>query len=110
MSGGRINRRMLLRSAALLTPLAIATPTVSARTSTFKRLDPNSPVARSLLYVEDTREVPKDHPLASRHSPEQKCLNCAQLRGEAGETWRPCPAFAGRLVNVGGWCTIWQGR
>jgi len=101
-----LNRRQLLQSAALLTPLAaLATPAVGRD---FPRLDQDSPVARSLLYREDHRTVPKDHPLASRYSPEQKCANCVQLRGEPGETWRPCPSFPGRLVNANGWCTVWN--
>lgn len=59
------------------------------------------------LYETDTREVPAGSPLAASHKPEQNCANCLHVRGTAGELLRPCPTFPGRLVNAGGWCSVW---
>lgn len=103
-----LTRRQLLLAATALTPVAAiaATPTNYAN---IQRLSQDDPVARSLLYIEDTRKVPGDHPLAASHKPENKCAGCVHLRGNAGDTWRPCPVFPGRLVNAGGWCSVWAG-
>ncbi|MDP5191762.1 high-potential iron-sulfur protein [Rheinheimera baltica] len=29
------------------------------------------------------------------------------LQGNAGEAWRPCGVFPGKLVNAEGWCAAW---
>jgi hypothetical protein len=91
----------------LLTPMAVVGCSSAGKLGT-KELHADNPVARSLLYYPNTRDVPADHPLAARHSPEQKCADCIHLRGVAGEQVRPCPIFPGRLVNVNGWCSVWS--
>jgi hypothetical protein len=103
---GPLTRRQLLLAATVLTPVAAraATPTSYAN---IQRLSQDDPVARSLLYIEDTRQVPAEHPLAASHKPENKCANCVHLRGKTADSWRPCPVFPGRLVNAGGWCSVW---
>jgi hypothetical protein len=35
------------------------------------------------------------------------CENCLQLQGSAGDNYRPCGIFPGKLVSVSGWCTAW---
>jgi hypothetical protein len=101
-----ITRRQLLLAATALAPAAAVAAT-PADYAGIQRLNQDDPVARSLLYREDTRQVPSEHPLAGNHKPQNKCANCVQLRGNAGDTWRPCPVFPGRLVNAGGWCSVW---
>jgi len=103
---GPLTRRQLLLAATALAPVAAVAGT-PVNYAQVQRLNQGDPVARSLLYVEDTRKVPADHPLAANHSPENKCANCVHLRGNAGDAWRPCPVFPGRLVNAGGWCSVW---
>jgi hypothetical protein len=102
----RMTRRNVLQAAALLTPIAVVgcTPAIQLDTPELRAGDP---VARSLLYYPDTREVPANNPLAATHSPAQKCANCIHVRGEPGDPLRPCPIFAGRLVNANGWCSVW---
>jgi hypothetical protein len=102
----RLTRRALLQTGAAMVPLAISGCAATASSGTL-RLRAKDPVARSLLYVENTSKVPDDHPLAATHTPEQRCANCIHLRGDAGEPWRPCPVFPGRLVNEDGWCSVW---
>ncbi len=35
------------------------------------------------------------------------CSNCMYIQGEAGQEWRPCAIFPGKLVNSKGWCSAW---
>ena len=35
------------------------------------------------------------------------CSNCMYIDGAEGDAYRPCKAFAGRLVNSNGYCKIW---
>lgn len=104
-SGTGLSRRQLLQ-AALVSPVALAGCATNSGTGV-QRLRAEDPVARSLLFVPDTRQVPAGHPLAARHEPTQRCDGCIHLRGNAGDTWRPCPVFPARLVNAGGWCSVW---
>lgn len=108
-SGPVLGRRELLQ-AVVLAPAALAgcaaTPTATTPTG-IRRLSAEDPVARSLLYVPDTRRVPADHPLAARHEATQRCAACVHVRGNPGDAWRPCPVFPARLVNQGGWCSVW---
>lgn len=99
-------RRQLLQAAALLTPVAITGCTPAAQSGT-TALRAEDPVARSLLYYPNSRQVPADHPLAGNHSPSQTCASCIHVRGNSGDRLRPCPIFPGRLVNAEGWCSIW---
>lgn len=102
----RMTRRDVLQAAVLLTPLAVSACSPVEK-SGVRELRATDPVARSLLYYPDTREVPAGSPLAANHKPEQNCANCLHVRGTAGEPLRPCPTFPGRLVNAGGWCSVW---
>ena len=74
---------------------------------TMPKLTVDDPAAKALLYVEDTTKVDKKNPLAARHTPAQKCDNCAQIQGKAGDEYRPCGIFPGKLVHANGWCSVW---
>ena len=41
------------------------------------------------------------------YQPGQMCNTCLQLQGKAGDAYRPCNIFAGKLVNANGWCKVW---
>ena len=41
------------------------------------------------------------------YKPTQKCGNCAQFQGKAGDASAPCTIFAGHTVPQGGWCKVW---
>ena len=68
-------------------------------------LDVNDPQAKGLGYVVDTAKV--DDKTNPTHKPDQKCANCAQYQGKAGDATAPCTIFAGKLVAGAGWCKVW---
>jgi High potential iron-sulfur protein len=69
------------------------------------KLDVKDPAAVALGYVENAAQVDrKKYPAYVNGS---NCDNCLQLQGKAGESYRPCGLFPGKLVSVGGWCSGW---
>jgi hypothetical protein len=60
-----------------------------------EQLDPQSPQAKALQYVHQSDKEGAN------------CANCALIQGNAGETWRPCAIFPGKVVNSDGWCAAW---
>jgi hypothetical protein len=56
-------------------------------------LDPKSPQATGLKYVEKSTEAGKN------------CLNCQLYQGK--DAWGGCPLFAGKKVAGAGWCSAW---
>jgi hypothetical protein len=73
------------------------------------QLAEDNPQALALGYrhdatTVDTAKYPTADPAA------KICGNC-QLFQPAGESaWGGCPLFAGKAVNVHGWCTAWAKR
>jgi High potential iron-sulfur protein len=75
------------------------------RSAELARLDVNDPAARALGYVENADRVDaKKYPTYVKGS---TCENCLQLAGKAGNNYRPCGLFPGKLVSVSGWCSGW---
>ena len=68
-------------------------------------LSATDPTAQALGYHEDAKTV--DVKQFSTYQPGQMCSTCLQLQGNAGDAWRPCNIFAGKLVNANGWCKVW---
>lgn len=61
-------------------------------------LDPGDPVAKALGYaVVSTR-------------PDEKCANCSQFLGKAGDAGGGCTAFPGKDVPAAGYCKAWAKR
>lgn len=102
----RLSRRTLLQTALIVTPVAMTGCATLTRENE-PLLRATAPVARSLAYYPDTRDVPADNPLATNHDVNQKCANCLHARGTAGRGRLECPMFPGRSVKVDGWCTLW---
>jgi hypothetical protein len=102
-----ISRRALvngaLEAASLVVALRVGIQTASA--ATLAPLDPNDPIAKSLGYVTDASTV--DAGANPTHKPDQKCANCAQFQGKAGDPQGGCNIFAGKSVAAGGWCRVW---
>lgn len=102
-----ISRRDALKTFALaggtfLSPL-VTRPACAA--DALPHISANDPTAVALSYFEDASKVdPKKFPT---YKPEQKCSTCIQLQGKAGDPWRPCTLFPGKLVNANGWCKVW---
>jgi len=66
------------------------------------------PTAVALAYHDDASKVdPKQFP---NYKAGQTCSTCLQLKGDAGQAWRPCTLFPGKLVNATGWCRVWVKR
>lgn len=66
---------------------------------------PTDASATALGYHEDAKTVdPKSN---ATYQPSQVCANCAQLKGNEGDAWRPCTLFPGKLVSANGWCKVW---
>jgi hypothetical protein len=79
--------------------------TLDARAAALTPLDPADPLAKSLSFATDTTKV--DASANPTHKPTQKCGNCAQFQGKAGDATAACTIFAGQTVPQGGWCKVW---
>ena len=77
----------------------------SAQAAGLPHLAATDPMAAALAYQEDAKKV--DAKQFPTYKPDQVCSNCLQLQGTAGEAWRPCNLFPGKLVNSNGWCKSW---
>ena len=71
------------------------------------RVELDDPTAQALYYVHDVADIDTSDPRAARYEEGQVCENCVQLTGEAGEEWRPCNLYPGKLVASAGWCSVW---
>lgn len=102
---GTASRRVfLLQVAAAGTAVAAAAAAPAARAAAVA-LDPKDPQAVALGYVTDTRQA--NQAKYPNHTPAQKCGTCQLFGGAPGAAEGPCPIYAGRLVQSGGWCSSW---
>ena len=106
-----LTRREILKAALALSPAALAgcasAPQAERSGGESLMLTAEDPVARTLAYQPDTRDVPADHPLAGNHDVSQRCIDCLHQRGPAAEGGLRCPTFPGRTVSENGWCSLW---
>ena len=100
-----LTRRSLLRRLALAAGMAGALSAKGSGAQSPARLDVNDPQAIAQGYVEDASRV--DARKNPTYGPGTNCENCLQLQGKAGDVYRPCTVFPGKLVNVKGWCKAW---
>lgn len=104
MSDSMTRREALAALATAAGTLACA-GAVRAADADKPHVDAADPTAQALSYFEDGSKVdPKKFPT---YKPEQRCDNCLQLQGKAGDPWRPCNLFPGKLVNAKGWCKVY---
>ena len=103
----KISRRTLVKSAiaagAFIPALGFIDTAMAA--AALPALDPGEPTAKALGYVNDSASV--DAKVNPTHKAEQKCGNCAQFQGKAGDARGGCNIFAGKSVAAGGWCKVW---
>ncbi len=78
---------------------------VDARAAAMPPLDPSDATAKSLGFVTDTGKV--DGAANPTHKATQKCANCVQYQGKAGDAAAGCNIFAGHSVPANGWCKVW---
>jgi hypothetical protein len=96
MRNEKLSRRVLLNqaiAAAALIPAFALTRRAFGATAT--PLDPADPTAKALAYAEASAK------------PDQKCVNCAQFLGKAGDSRGGCNIFPGKTVAAAGWCSVW---
>jgi High potential iron-sulfur protein len=101
-----ITRREALQGLGAAFGISAALPSRQTRAAEPQRLDVNDPAAIALGYVDNAAQVDlKKYP---EYAPGSNCDNCLQLQGSAGNTYRPCSLFPGKLVSVSGWCKGWM--
>jgi hypothetical protein len=100
-----VTRRAVVKNLSLAAGLSAALPWRDSRGAEPNRLDVKDPAAAALGYVENAAQVDvKKYPGYVQGS---NCENCLQLQGTAGNNYRPCSLFPGKLVSVSGWCKSW---
>jgi high potential iron-sulfur protein len=100
----KVTRRLLVKNLSL-TAASAGLFSLRSRGDELKRLDVKDPTAVALGYVESASQVDlKKYPDYAQGS---NCENCLQLQGSAGNNYRPCSLFPGKLVSVSGWCKGW---
>jgi hypothetical protein len=104
-----VTRRAVIKNlsaaAGVAAGLSAALPWRGARSAEPTRLDIKDPTALALGYIESAAQVDvKKYPVYVQGS---NCENCLQLQGTAGNNYRPCSLFPGKLVSVSGWCKAW---
>lgn len=91
---------------ALITAAGTVAACTGARAGADKpHLSPSDPTAMALAYHEDATKV--DAAKYPNYKPGQTCSNCLQLTGVAGQDWRPCNLYPGKLVHAEGWCKVY---
>ena len=100
-----VTRRNVIKNLSLAAGLSAGLTRRPVFGAEAARLDVKDPAAAALGYVEnvthlDTKKYPEFVPGSS-------CENCLQLQGAAGNNYRPCGLFPGKLVSVSGWCKGW---
>ncbi|HEX9138345.1 MAG TPA: high-potential iron-sulfur protein [Steroidobacteraceae bacterium] len=103
-----ITRRDALKGLTLAAGALLAANTAqraAADASAIPHIAATDPMAVALAYHEDSSKV--DVKAFPSYKPEQKCSTCLQLQGKAGDPWRPCNIFPGKLVNANGWCKVY---
>jgi High potential iron-sulfur protein len=100
-----LTRRELIKNLSLAAGSSAALPWRETRAAAPERLDVKDPAAAALGYVENAAQVDtKKYPAFVKGS---TCENCLLLQGSAGNNYRPCSVFPGKLVSVSGWCKSW---
>lgn len=109
MNDNRIRRRTVIKSALLglaaLPAGAFFDDALAGTPPALTPLDANDPQAKALGYAADSTKVDiKSNPT---HKVEQKCSNCLQYTGKAGDARGGCNLFPARSVAATGWCRVW---
>ena len=104
--GNPLTRRAVVKNLGLAAGLSAVLPWHRAQAAEPARLDVKDPAAIAQAYVLSAAQVDtKKYPQYTQGS---SCENCLLLQGTAGNTYRPCSLFPGKLVSVSGWCKGWS--
>jgi hypothetical protein len=100
-----VTRRVVVRNLSFAAGLSAALTWRPALCAAPAPLNVKDPAAIALGYVESAAQIDiKKYPNYVQGS---NCENCLQLQGSAGNNYRPCSIFPGKLVSVSGWCSAW---
>jgi High potential iron-sulfur protein len=103
--GNPLTRRAVVKNLGLAAGLSAVLPWHRAQAAEPARLDVKDPAAIAQAYVLNAAQVDaKKYPQYTQGS---SCENCLLLQGTAGNNYRPCSLFPGKLVSVSGWCKGW---
>ena len=102
-----ISRRAIVKTSLLagLSIPVLGLTVQEARAADLTPLDPSDPLAKSLSFTTDASKV--NASANPTYKSTQKCANCAQFQGKAGDAPAACTIFAGHTVPQGGWCKVW---
>ncbi len=101
-----LKRRTVLKGAlAALAAIPVVTAGRAEAAAPMPKVDVNDPTAKALGYVLDTSKV--DDKKFAAHKAEQKCNNCVQFQGKAGDAVGGCNMFPGKQVEGAGWCSAY---
>ncbi|MDB6042644.1 MAG: hypothetical protein JWM63_1195 [Gammaproteobacteria bacterium] len=102
-----ISRRAIVKAGLLAGAVipVFALTTRGAQAAGLTPLDPSDPLAKAMNFVNDSTKV--DPAANPTYKPTQKCGNCAQYQGKAGEARAGCAIFPGHSVPATGWCKVW---
>lgn len=104
MHESKFDRRQILQGVLLSAVGAQVFALPQAKAAGLAPLQESDPTAKALGYHVNAKSVSvKDFPT---FKPEQKCATCVQLQPGTGNE-RGCNLFAGKSVNVDGWCKVW---
>jgi hypothetical protein len=101
----KLTRRVLVQNLSWAAGLSATLSWRASSAAEPNRLDVKDPAAIALGYVENVSQV--DVKKFPQFVPGSNCENCLQLQGSAGNNYRPCSLFPGKLVSVSGWCKSW---
>jgi len=105
----KISRRALVKGGLIAGALIpVIGFEASAAAAALVPLDPKDPTAQALGFVTDATKV--DAAANVTYKPTQKCSNCVQYQGKAGDATAACTIFAGKSVPAGGWCKVWAAK
>ena len=100
-----LTRRKMIKNLSLAAGLSAGLTCRPSFGAAAARLEVKDPAAVALGYVENVAQLDtKKYPDFVAGS---SCENCLQLQGAAGNNYRPCGPFPGKLVSVSGWCKSW---
>ncbi|MGD0493978.1 MAG: high-potential iron-sulfur protein [Steroidobacteraceae bacterium] len=105
-----ITRRAVIKGGLMASVMVPALVLIHAPAATaaadLPLLDPKDPQAVTLGFVNDASKV--NATANSTYAPGQKCANCQQYQGKAGEARGGCVLFPGKSVPAAGWCKVWR--
>lgn len=94
-----INRRRITKiiglGAVYTAPLTTVIATIPKKSSAATLVDPSSPQAIALQYIESSPHADK------------ACLLCALYQGASDTEFAPCPLYPGQKVKAIGWCSAY---